>query len=182
MAIEIAFRDLGARLRQARESFDGLRLTVAEDRPLQGEVALIDQRSDTIDDVIGLLDDAAKAAARGQRAAKSTARLDATRQALGRCQESFMAVAQRFGADLTSYERVAELATLGRSRGGEWRAWAQSVREALRRCEQPIYDTHQALFACWRDLTERATTPLVSVRATGIGQRIKMPADATPER
>lgn len=182
MAIEVAFRDLGARLRQARESFDSLRLTVAEDRPLHGDVALIDQRSDTIDDVIGLLDDAANAVARGQKAAKSTARLDAVRQALGRCQESFLTIAHRFGSDLTSYERVAELVTLGKSRGGEWRVWAQSVREALRRCEQPIYDTHQALFACWRDLTERATTPLVSVRATGVGQRIKMPAEAAPER
>jgi hypothetical protein len=182
MSIEVAFRDLGARLRQAREAFDGLRLTVAEDRPLHGDVALIDQRSDAIDDVLGLIAEAAEAAARGQRAAKSTAKLDAVRQSLGRSQEAFMAAAQRFTSDLSSYERIAELAALARTRGGEWRAWAQSVHEALRRCEQPVYDTHQALFTCWRDVTERATTPLVSVQATGVGQRIKMPAQAAPER
>jgi hypothetical protein len=183
MSIEVAFRDLGARLRQTKEAFDGLRLTVAEDRPLPGgDVALIDQRADTIDDILGLLDESADAAARGQKAAKSTAKLDALRQSLGRCQEAFMAAAQRFAADLTSYERIAELAGLGRNRGGEWRVWAQSVREALKRCEQPIYDTHQALFTCWRDVTERATTPLVSVQATGVGQRIKMPAQAAPDR
>src|SRR4051794_22501324 len=116
MSIEVAFRDLGARLRQAREAFDGLRLTVAEDRPLHGDVALVDQRSDAIDDVLGLIDEASESAARGLKSAAATARLDNARKALGRCQESFMAAAQRFATDLSSYERVAELAGLGRTR------------------------------------------------------------------
>jgi hypothetical protein len=76
-------------------------------------------------------------------------------------------------SDLLSYERLAELATFGSERGGEWRGWADSVKEALARSWRPAFEVNQALFLCWQEIAERAGVNAVSVHATNIGQMIE---------
>jgi len=170
MSLETAFSDLCQRLRMLRDALSSLRLTVVEDKPLHADLALLDRRADTVDDILSSAEEALNAASRGCRALKSPAKRDVARKALARCQEAFAALSLRFQSDLASYDRVAELISLGRQRGGEWRSWAASVKQALQQCEQPTCDAGQALFACWRELAERV--PGVSVRATSIGQKV----------
>jgi hypothetical protein len=178
MSLTTAFPELCLRLRQLRDVLDGLRLTVVEDKPLQGgDVALVDHRTDTIEDVLGLIEEGLDAAERGRRALSRPGEIDAVataRDALITCQATFNAVTRRFQSDLVSYDRVAEVAGLGRARGGEWRGWAASVRQALRRCEEPAAAVTESLFACWRELAEQAGGPAqtVTVCTTSIGQQV----------
>lgn len=67
---------------------------------------------------------------------------------------------RRFAADLVSYERIAEITRLGRSRGGEWKAWASSVHAGAEACRQPLEETGTALVACWRELAEHTVSPM----------------------
>jgi hypothetical protein len=76
-------------------------------------------------------------------------------------------------SDLLSYELVAELATFGSERGGEWLAWSNALKEALDGCRQPAFDVNQALFICWQEIAERAETNRILVNATNIGQMIE---------
>ena len=181
MSLETTFAELCGCLRQLRDALAGLRLTVAEDKPLREDVALVDHRTDTIEDVLGHAEEALEAASRGQRAAQPPTKVDVAREGLSRCHVAFSAAAHKFRADLVSYERVAELVGLGRHRGGEWQAWAVTVREALRRCEQPLYDVNQSLINCWQEVVERAAGTSVSVRTTTIGQKILIPFQAETE-
>ena len=175
MALTTAITELCTRLKQMRDALSGLRLTVAEDKPLRGgDVALVDRQTDAIEDVLGLVDEGLDTAERGRRALRKAGDGDVVREGLVKCQSTFNAAMHRFYWDVASYDRVAEVAGLGRSRGGEWQSWAQSVKQALRRCEQPAYDATQALFACWLEVAERSGGggPTVSVRTTTIGQQI----------
>lgn len=180
MAIDTAFPELRRRLEQLRDCLDGLRLTVVEDKPLVGDVALIDHRTDVIEDLLSAVREAIRAANRGRRATKPPLKLDVARAALCQCQESVSNLGQRLGADLTSYERMSEIVGLGRHRGGEWRAWASEVTQAIRQCEPSVQAVTQALFTCWRELAEHAATATVSVRATAVGQKVTWPAARQP--
>jgi hypothetical protein len=182
MSLTTAFPKLCLRLRHLRDALDGLRLTVAEDKPLQGgDVALVDHRTDTIEDVLGLIEEGLDAAERGRRSMgpSATEAVDAARDALITCQATFNAATRKFQSELVSYDRVAEVAGLGRTRGGEWRGWAASVRQALRRCEESAADVTEALFTCWRELAERGGGgQTVTVCTTSIGQQVVKPAPA----
>jgi hypothetical protein len=76
------------------------------------------------------------------------------------------------------YERIADLARVGRTRGGEWRAWATSVKQALDGCRQPLFDVQQAQFECWQEVAERSARQSISIQATGIAH----PAAADAQR
>ena len=185
MALEAAFQDLCARLAALREALSGLRTTVVEDKPLRGDVVLVDVFGDAAEDLLGWLEEALAAASAGQRAVDHSVDLDRARRSLITCQERFSRIAHRFSTDLAPYERVADLTRLGRERGGEWRAWANSVKEAFGWCHQPLFDVNQALFRCWQEIAERATMSSVSIRATNtnVGQRITLPKgeDVAPD-
>jgi hypothetical protein len=175
MALEATFADLTVRLQALRESLSGLRMTAVEDKPLRGDVVLVDVFGDAADDLLGWLEEAADAAEAGRQSVGGPVDLDHVRRALTTCQERFNRLVDRFTSDLVRYERIAELARLGHERGGEWRAWATSVKAALEDCRQPIFDVNQALFRCWQDLTERVGMTSVSVRATSIGRHVSVP-------
>lgn len=174
MSIETVFPELNERLTRLREAVVCLRLTVVEDKPIRGDLALIDLRSDAIDEMSGRIEEAIEEASRGQKALRSPQRLDAARQALSQCQQAFNALSRRFRSDLVSYERMAEVIGLARERGREWHAWAVSVQAALRQCEQPLHDVEEALFTGWREISSRTSAPSVTVRSSSIGQRVVM--------
>lgn len=171
MALDRAFDQLGLHLGALREGLASLRTTVVEDKPLNSDVALVDAFGDAAEDLLGWLEEAQLAAAEAGDAARSPADLNAARGALTLCQERYNLIAHRFTSDLVVYERIGELVRLGRVRGGEWRGWSRGVREALEWCRPPIYETNEALFACWREIAERATAPTLAVQATVVGDR-----------
>ena len=171
MALDAAFRELCAQLHTLREALTSLRTTAVEDKPLRGDVVLVDAFGDAADNLLGWLEEALLAAREAEQAVARPTDLDQARRALTICQERFNRIAHRFAADLFLYERIAELVRLGRARGGEWRAWATSVREALDWCRQPLFEVNEALFRCWQELVERVGTPSLTVHATVSSRR-----------
>lgn len=171
MALDATFDHLCLQLQTLREGLTGLRTTVVEDKPLHGDVVLVDAFGDAAEDLLGWLEEAQIAAAEAGEAVRQPTDLDTARRALTLCQERYNRIAHRFSSDLVLYERIGELVRLGRVRGGEWRGWSRGVREALDWCRPPIFDTNEALFACWREIVERAAAPTLAVQATVVGGR-----------
>jgi hypothetical protein len=176
MALERVFHDLRAALRRLGDALLGLRLTVREDKPLRGDTVLSDCYGDAADDLLGWLQEALQATAEGCPGGGQPLDFHRARRALTACHEGCQRLAQRFAAELVCYQRIADLRLLGRTRRGEWRAWAASVEEALDRCQQPLGEVNQTLFRCWQELAERAGECAVSVQTTNIGQHVTGPA------
>lgn len=172
MALEATFNLLIARLHALREALTCLHTAVEDrppdDRPPHGTPALVDIVGAVAEDLIGRTMEAL-AATQEISPDLRTGDLDAVRRALIGCQERTTRVMQGLVAELMSYERIADLARVGRTRGGEWRAWALSVKQAIDRCRQPLFDLQQAQFECWQELAERNGRQSISVHATSIG-------------
>jgi hypothetical protein len=171
MALETTFRALFHTLGRLHDTLVALRLTVAEDKPLQGEAALVDQLEDTVLDVMGSLDECIEAARVAQNAVRHPADLGQACLVLTTCQDRFHRIEQQFATDLVSYERLKDLVSLG-TRPGEWHSWAGSVKQGIEQCRQPLDEASKALAACWQEIAERVGTTSVSVQATNIGQNI----------
>src|SRR5215467_4904744 len=114
MALERVFQELSDRLRRLRDNLLGLQLTIREDLPPQGSVALVDQFGDAVDDCLGWLEESLLAAEEAHRAVEPPLELDQVRRALANCQERFHRVEQRFVSDLVSYEKLKDLTSFGR--------------------------------------------------------------------
>jgi hypothetical protein len=171
VALESTFRELFSELKKLRDTLVALRLTVGEDKPRRGEAALVDHLEDTILDLMGLLDEALKAARAAQKGVDHPLNLDGARRALTICQERFHRIGHEFSANVVSYEKLKDLASLG-VRGGEWPLWANSVKQGIEQCRQPLDRAGEALAACWQEIAERVGMTSVSVQATNIGQKI----------
>ena len=144
MVLETAFASLEQETGRLCDAFDALRLTVIEDRPMDEGTLLVDSLGDLVEELLATARESLAHARRGD---------------LPACQEAWHRIQRRYAAELTSYERVAEITRLGRSRGGEWKAWAGSVRAGAEACRPPLDDTGEALFACWREMTKHAGSP-----------------------
>ncbi len=172
MALEATFRELHSELKKLQDNLLALRLTVAEDKPLKGEAALVDQFEDSIVDAMGLLDECLTSAHAAQKVVGLPLDLDRTRRVLTTCQNRFHSVAQRFSEELISYEKLRDLASVSQSRGREWASWASSVKHGLEQCRVPIDSISKALVACWQEIAEHVGTTNVSVQTNNIGQQI----------
>jgi len=172
VALEAVFRELFSELRKLQDMLVAVRLTVVEDKPIKGEAALVDHMEDTILDIMGSLDEGLKAARSAQKAVGHPTDLNGARRALTICQERFHRIEQQFAADLISYEKLKDLASLGSERRGEWIPWANSVKQGIEQCRYPLDGVSKALAACWQEIAERVGTTSISVQATNIGQKI----------
>jgi len=183
MGFEAAFSILEAQLHRLAETLTGLHTTVVEDRPRREPAApedtpaLVDILGDGAENLIGYTMEAISAA-HDSRTAALHGDMDGMRRALAACHERGDAVAQHLFAELVTYERIADLARVGRTRGGEWRAWARSVKQALDDCRQPLFDLQQAQLQCWQELAERSSRQSISIQTTGISH----PVAADPQR
>ncbi|NWF78637.1 MAG: hypothetical protein HXY37_01145 [Chloroflexi bacterium] len=161
MSTEAAFATLEQRLHALLEALTGLHTTVVVDRPLQGQPApqdtpaLVDIIGAGAENLIGWTMEALVAVQESHPAARRDD-IGALRDVLSACHERIMQVNQGLLTELMSYERVADLARVGRTRGGEWRVWALSVKQTLERCREPLFDLQEAQFECWRELAEHA--------------------------
>jgi hypothetical protein len=181
VALEATFRELLSEFRKLQDMLVAVRLTVAEDKPVNGEAALAGHMEDTILDIMGSLDEGLKAARSAQRAVGNATDLNGARRALTICQDRFHRIEQQFGADLISYEKLKDLARLGNERRGEWIPWATSVKQGIEQCREPLDAASKALSACWQEIAERAGTTNISVQATNIGQKIVSRAEEGAE-
>ena len=173
MTLEASFQVLTVKFQALCDAVSSLQLTAGEDKPLTGGVALVDQVSNTVEDLVASLDEAHAAARQARQAVAHPVDLQTTRHSIVRCQQNFNDLSYRLTSDLLSYELVAELATFGSERGGEWLAWSSALKEAIDSCRQPAFDVNQALFVCWQEIAERAETNCILVNTTNIGQMIE---------
>ena len=176
MALESTFRAMLVQLQRLNDDLHVLRLTLG-DRPPRSESALVDQLENTVLDMAGLLQEAMQSAREALGATGRPVDLDRAWRALTACQDYFHRIAHQFSADLVSYEKLKDLATLGSQRGGEWFPWANSTKAGIEQCRHPLEEVSKALAACWQELAERPGMLSVSVQATNIGQQIASPSE-----
>jgi hypothetical protein len=152
--LEHAYQQLQDRLLNLHENLLALHLTITEDRPTAGDVVLIEVFGDAASDLIGLTEEALEAAQHGLAALEVPPDpVQARRQLLGVQQRSNQLL-ERCLMDVLGFDRLSGLAVLGHTRGGEWRAWAVSVKVALEACRMPLLETNQAVQACWSAWSE----------------------------
>jgi ElaB/YqjD/DUF883 family membrane-anchored ribosome-binding protein len=166
MALEATFRLLFVQIRKLCDTLNAILLTVG-DKPTNRGAVLADELENTILDMLGLAEDARTAARTAEKAVASSIDLDRARRALAKCQENFHQVERQFSNELVSYQKLNQLASLGSERGGEWKAWAGSMKDAIEQGRQPIEETSKALAACWQELVEHSGTTSISVTTTG---------------
>jgi hypothetical protein len=166
MALEATFRTLFVQIRKLCDTLNAVLLTVG-DRPANRGAVLVDELENTVLDMLGLAQDARTAARVAQKALASPMDMDRARRALAKCQENFHRVERQFSNELVSYEKLYNLASLGSDRGGEWKPWAGSMKDAIEQGRQPIEETSKALAACWQELVEHSGTTSISVTTTG---------------
>jgi hypothetical protein len=145
---------LSARERMLGAHLAELRVTLAEDRPLARELALVDRRTDAVDDMVGLCEQAIGAAEDARRAAERPVDLPRLGRALVAVEECHLGLVERLWRDAAAFDRVSELRRAARDRGGEWLLWAATVEAALRACMPALHQTGEALLACWRGVVE----------------------------
>lgn len=172
MALQTAFEELHFRLLRLREALNALRLTIAEDRPMHGDAALVETFSNAADDLLGGLDEALAAASVARAATTYPADVHKVRWALTTCQDRCNNVTQRLSTEFMAYEPVAGLMRLGAERLGKWPAWSQSVKVGIEACHQPLYDVNQALFVCWQEIAERIGMTSVSLAAHNVETQV----------
>jgi hypothetical protein len=168
MALEVTFRSLFVQLRKLCDTLNAVLLTVGDKPPNRG-ARLVDELENAVLDLLGLAEDARTAARLAQKAVGSPLNLDKARRALAKCQESFHRVELQF-SKLVSYEKLKDLASLAHDRGGEWKPWAKSMKDAMEQGREPLEEVSKALAGCWQELVEHSGTTSISVKNTG--QRI----------
>lgn len=171
MALEATFRTLHLQIRKLNDTLNAVLLTVG-DRPPNRGTALADGLENTILDLMGSLSGAQIAARTAGKAVGPGRDLDRARRALAKCQDQFHQAEQQFTKDLVSYESLRGLASLGSDRGGEWKHWAASMRDAIEQGQQPFDEVNRALTECWHELAEHGGSTTISIRTKNLGQKI----------
>ncbi|SRR6266566_2730280 len=176
MALQIAFEDVEARLKELQDALLHLHFAVVEARSPRIAHHLADRLGDqVIPDLQGLTRDALLEAETGVAASSHPPDIGTCGHALLGCQKDLNQIAGRFWTELGSYGPISDLIGLGEEHSAEWRIWTEGVLNALDRCQQPVYDASEGLAVCWEEILERIGTTSVSVQATNIGQQITGP-------
>ena len=145
---------LAARQDALAASLEELRVTLAEDRPLARDLALADRRTDAVEDLGGVCEQARRAGEEARRAADRPVDLPRLGRALVVCHECQQSMTERLWRDIGAFDRVRELSRAARERGGEWLLWATTVEAALRACVPALNQAGEALLGCWRGFCE----------------------------
>jgi hypothetical protein len=173
VALEATFRHLSVCLHHLHDALNALQVTLG-DKPPADESALADGVETVVLDLMGTLHEMRKAGLNARKAVGHPLDLDQARRSLAACQERFHRIEQQFASDLVAYEKLKELARLGKERRA-WLHWSNAVRQGIEQCQPPLELTSAALAACWQELAERLGTTNISVQATNVGQQISVP-------
>lgn len=178
--LKTTFMSLETRLSGLCEGVTDLRLTLQEDHPPTFAPVLTDLLSDAGEALLASLEEALVAAGRAQTASRtSPADLAEVCRALLGCHGGVQSALENAQA-LLSFERRSQLLTLGQERGKAWRAWSQTVLRRLEGLEQTLLETSAAVLEAWRELSERLLERGVFIRATNIGQQLRVPGSHIP--
>lgn len=173
MPMEKTFREFAIRLQRLQERAQEVRLTVVEDRPPGQDAQIVDNFEYGVEDILGYLNETLQFAKSAERSVAPPVNLDQARHALANCQERFHKVETVFSTNLTSYERLKDLAAFANEHR-RWQPWVTSVKRGIDHCVQSLEIARTSLAECWQEVAERAGTS-VSVRTTNIGQKITAP-------
>ena len=173
MALEATFRDLTVCLHHLHDALNALQVTLG-DKPEDDESALADGVETVVLDLMGTLHEARRAALNARKAVGHPVDLDRARRGLTSCQDRFHRIEQLFATDMLAYEKLKELARLGKERRA-WLPWSSTVKRGIEQCQPPLEQSSAALAACWQELAERLGTMNISVQSTNVGQQITMP-------
>jgi hypothetical protein len=165
MALEATFRTLSLQLRKHCDLLNVVLLTVGDKPPDRG-AALADELENSLLDMVGLVEDAHAAACVAEKAMGPPLDMDRAKRALGKCQELFHRLEQQFWR-VVSYQKLKDLQTIGHHRGGEWKPWAASMKDALEQGREPLEESSRAIAACWQELVEHSGNTTISVTNTG---------------
>jgi hypothetical protein len=178
MVLETVFANLQERAELLRDCLASLRITVDEDRPSGPAIALNQRWADLVIDLLATGTTCAQLATQlNQMTQSAQVNSGQLRRILTRCNTVFNTIDTRFFDELEAHESISQLVRLGRERGGEYQAWAGAVREATRRCRQPITALQSCLFDCWREVAELGSTSSASAHAVATGQEIHVARD-----
>ncbi|MDS4011692.1 MAG: hypothetical protein RKK15_09855 [Defluviicoccus sp.] len=155
MAIESTFFELREGHERLMEGLKALRTTVIEDKPLYGDVVLVDDLGNAVDDLLGWLEEGLATVRDAQAAVAHPSDLARAAGSLGKAHDRLLLLLRRFFGETIAYRRLNALAQFGAARGGEWQAWLEVVFAALRQCEESLLDMQDSFLRCWQDLTER---------------------------
>ena len=185
MSIETTFHHLASQCRKQRDMLSELQITVTEDKPLHGVVKLVDKLGESVEDALGDAEESLSAAVEGQRVVSQTTNWSCDRRALTAltaCQTGVNQLQQRFFSEMVCYSTIDDIVGLGRKRGGEWKAWADLVRQSLDRCQRQLFDTQQALFQCWQEVAERMIPNAESPPAATEPKKLALIKDHRPDK
>jgi hypothetical protein len=172
VATEKIFAEMQHHLRTLQEALEALGTTVDEDKPTRDDVVVASCLSDDLLAVRGLLEEVLAAADVACRAVAYPLDGERARRALTACQQQFQRFAHAFSFELAGYDRIDDLASVGRERGLEWLNWVSVVKQALEQCEMLSEEVGNGLFLCWQELAERVASTSVSIRNTAIGPQV----------
>jgi hypothetical protein len=172
MAIEQAFAELGHHVRTLQEALEALGTTVDEDRPTRDDVVVSSRLSDDLLAARGLLAEVLTASGDACQAVAYPLDGDRARRALTACQRQFQQFAYAFSFELTGWDRLDDLTSVGRERGPGWLDWVTVVKQGLEQSRMLSAEVGNALFLCWQELAERIAATTISIRNTSIGQQV----------
>lgn len=172
MATEQAFGELQHCLQRLQEALEALGTTVDEDRPTRDDVVVASRLSDDLLAARGLLEEVLVVADDACQVVAYPLDGDRARRALTACQQRFQRFAHAFSSDLTGWDRLDDLTSVGRERGRGWLDWVTVVKQGLEQSRLLSAEVGNCLFLCWQELAERIATTSVSIRNTSIGQQV----------
>jgi hypothetical protein len=160
-----------ASFRRLHEAFLELTVTLSEDQPLTGQVSAVQRLADSAENLRGMVREGLEAATLAGKAIGPPHDLDRIRRSLNVAQSSYNRLIEGWISELSCYERIEEVCSIGRERGRQWEAWVKMTRSALDGCQKPLAGTAAALHDAWRELADRGQGVSVTVSAAGVGRQ-----------
>src|SRR5262249_44120223 len=150
-----------------------LSVALSEDQPLERAPAA--QRwADNAEDLRGLLHECLEASGVAAKALGPSPDFYTMRSALSVCQGKFNKLVAGWIGELTKFEQVEDLVTLGRKHGPEWSAWTGVVRIGLESCHRPIEEAAMAMLTCWQELCDWVGGLSVTVNSSGVARQYNL--------
>ena len=180
MTVETAFRELYATLQRLQDALRALHLTVLEDAPAPSDARPVEAMAEAILGVEGHVVDALTAAADALSAVSHPRDLALARHRLTACSDGIATLGKQVENEV-AHERLSDLVSLARERGGEWMEWLEIARLGLRHVSAGVHEVGGALVVCWQELADR-TGVSVALQNTNVGPNISVARDVARER
>jgi hypothetical protein len=181
VALQEAFIQLAERFRRLVEVTSDLRVSAVEDYPRGDKPLFVDWLSDSVVQFESMAEEGLDAAKGAAVAAGYPVDMERLRKQLIVAQRSFNDLLRSFISDLLIRPGLSDLGRVGRQRGSEWQLWTDAVIQSVAQCEQPLFDTSEALFRCWQEMVERIGMNSISVQTKAVGQEITVPSSELQE-